>query len=83
MDIAPDIEPSPPQFFRARRASAGPDSSGRPVRRDGEWAERGEVTLTEAARLLDLSPMTVLRQLRSSVIPTEQYCTGAPWVIKR
>jgi hypothetical protein len=24
---------------------------------DGEWAERGEVSLTEAARMLDLSPM--------------------------
>jgi hypothetical protein len=28
---------------------------------EGEWAARGEVTLTEAARMLDLSPMTVLR----------------------
>jgi DNA invertase Pin-like site-specific DNA recombinase len=53
------------------------------VYRDGEWAERGEVTLTEAARMLDLSPMTVLRQLRAGIIPAEQYCKGAPWVIKR
>ena len=30
---------------------------------DGEWAEHGEVTLTEAARMLDLSPMTVLRSV--------------------
>ena len=50
---------------------------------DGEWAERGEVTLTEAARMLDLSPMTVLRQIRAGIIPAEQYCKGAPWVIKR
>ena len=50
---------------------------------DGEWAERGEVTLTEAARMLNLSPMTVLRQIRAGVIPAEQYCKGAPWVIKR
>ena len=42
-----------------------------------------EVTLTEAARMLDLSPMTVLRQLRAGIIPAEQYCKGAPWVIKR
>jgi hypothetical protein len=27
--------------------------------------------------------MTVLRQLRAGVIPAEQYCKGAPWVIKR
>ena len=50
---------------------------------DGEWAERGEVTLTEAARMLDLSPMTVLRRIRAGMIPAEQYCKGAPWVIKR
>ena len=50
---------------------------------DGEWAERGEVTLPEAAKLLGFSPMTVLRQIRIGIIPAEQYCKGAPWVIKR
>lgn len=50
---------------------------------DGEWAERGEVTLPEAARLLGLSPMTVLRQIHAGLLPAEQYCKGAPWVIKR
>jgi DNA invertase Pin-like site-specific DNA recombinase len=50
---------------------------------EGEWAARGEVTLTEAARMLDLSPMTVLRQIRAGIIPAEQYCKGAPWVLKR
>jgi hypothetical protein len=50
---------------------------------DGEWAERGEVTLTEAAGMLDLSPMTVLRWIRAGILPAEQYCKGAPWVIKR
>jgi DNA invertase Pin-like site-specific DNA recombinase len=50
---------------------------------DGEWAERGELTLTEAARMLDLSPMAVLRWIRAGIIPAEQYCKGAPWVIKR
>jgi DNA invertase Pin-like site-specific DNA recombinase len=53
------------------------------VYRDGEWAERGEVTLTEAARMLNLSPMTVLRRIRAGLIPAEQYCKGAPCVIKR
>ncbi|WP_342586844.1 helix-turn-helix domain-containing protein [Mesorhizobium sophorae] len=53
------------------------------VYRDGEWAERGEVTLTEAARMLNLSPATVLRQIRAGIIPAEQYCKGSSWVIKR
>src|SRR5271154_13838 len=50
---------------------------------DGEWAERGEITLTDAAKMLDLSPLTVLRWIRAGIIPAEQYCKGAPWVIKR
>jgi DNA invertase Pin-like site-specific DNA recombinase len=50
---------------------------------DGEWAERGEVTLTQAAGMLDLSPIMVFRQIHAGVIPAEQYCKGAPWVIKR
>ncbi len=59
------------------------NTHGIAVYRDGEWAERGEVTLTEAARILDLSPMTVLRKLRAGTIPGEQYCKGAPWVIEQ
>ena len=50
---------------------------------DGEWAERGEITLTEAAKMLDLSPLTALRWIRAGIIPAEQHCKGAPWVIKR
>ena len=40
-------------------------------------------TLTEAAKMLNLSPMTVLRQIGAGMIPATQYCKGAPWVIKR
>ena len=59
------------------------NTHGIAVYADGEWAERGEVTLTEAARMLNLSPLTVLRQIHAGIIPAEQYCKGAPWVIKR
>ncbi len=59
------------------------NTHGIAVYADDEWAERGEVTLTEAARMLNLSPLTVLRHIRAGIIPAEQYCKGAPWVIKR
>jgi len=52
------------------------------VYREGERLERGELTLDEAATRLSVSPMTVLRMIRRGVIPAEQLCKGAPWVIK-
>ncbi|MER9559753.1 hypothetical protein [Mesorhizobium sp. M0323] len=45
------------------------NTHGIAVYRDGEWAERGEVTLTEAARMLNLSSATVLRQIAAGIIP--------------
>jgi len=59
------------------------NTHGIAVHREDEWAERGEVTLTEAAKILDLSPMTVLRQIGAGIIPAKQHCKGAPWVIRR
>jgi excisionase family DNA binding protein len=52
-----------------------------PVYREGERTERGELTLAEAAAILQVSTMTILRIIRSGVLPARQLCTGAPWVI--
>ena len=53
------------------------------VYRDGEGAERGDMTLKEAAASLQISPMSVLRLIQTGTLPAEQLCKGAPWVIKR
>lgn len=53
-----------------------------PVYREGERAERGELTLDEAATSLRVSTMTVLRMIRSGVLEARQLCKGAPWVIR-
>ena len=50
--------------------------------REGERAERGEVTLDEAAAALAVSPSTVLRMLRDGTLPGQQLCKGAPWIIR-
>jgi hypothetical protein len=50
--------------------------------RDGEWAERGEITLEEAAKIAGVCNMTALRMLRRGDIKGRQVCPGAPWVIK-
>jgi excisionase family DNA binding protein len=50
--------------------------------REGERAERGEITLDEAAAALKVSPSTVRRLIEEQSLPAQQLCKGAPWVIK-
>jgi hypothetical protein len=52
------------------------------VYRQGEWAERGEITLEATAQIMDVSIMTALRMVRRGIIRGRQLCRGAPWVIK-
>ncbi len=52
------------------------------VYREGERAERGELTLDEAAEVLALSPSSVRRLIQDGHIPAAQFCKGAPWIIK-
>jgi hypothetical protein len=52
------------------------------VYREGERAERGELTLEETAEILALSPSSVRRLIQDSHIPATQFCKGAPWIIK-
>ena len=50
--------------------------------REGERAERGEVTLDEAAKVLNVSASTVRRLIEDGTLPAQQLCKGAPWVIR-
>jgi DNA invertase Pin-like site-specific DNA recombinase len=50
--------------------------------REGERAERGEVTLDEAAAVLSVSSSTIWRMIRDSALPAQQLCKGAPWIIR-
>jgi DNA invertase Pin-like site-specific DNA recombinase len=52
------------------------------VYRDGEWAERGEITLDVAAQTIGVAKMTALRMIRRGDLRGRQVCKGAPWVIK-
>ena len=52
-----------------------------PVYVEGERQARGELTLNEAAEALGVSPMTVRRLIKRKLLPAEQVCVGAPWVI--
>jgi DNA invertase Pin-like site-specific DNA recombinase len=52
------------------------------VYRDGEWADRGEITLDAAAQIIGVAKMTALRMIRRGDLKGRQACKGAPWVIK-
>ena len=52
------------------------------VYRDGEWAERGEITLDAAAQTIGVAKMTALRMIHRGELMGRQACKGAPWVIK-
>src|SRR5882757_2052120 len=52
------------------------------VYRDGEWAERREITLEAAAQIICVTKMTALRMIRRGDVKGRQVCKGAPWVIK-
>ena len=49
---------------------------------EGERMERGEVTLDEAAVVLNVSAATVRRLIQEELLPASQLCRGAPWVIR-
>lgn len=51
------------------------------VFKPGEMAERGELTLEEAADRLNVSKMTVLRLISAGTIHGYQACKGGPWAI--
>jgi len=50
--------------------------------REGERAERGEATLDEAADILRVSRATAYRMVLAGVLPAQQLCAGAPWIIR-
>jgi DNA invertase Pin-like site-specific DNA recombinase len=53
------------------------------VYREGEMAERGELTLEQTAERLKVSQMTVLRLIGGGALQARQVCKGAPWAIAK
>lgn len=49
----------------------------------GEWHERSEMMVEEAAALLNVSTTTVLKWIRAKQLPATQLCPNAPWVLRQ
>ena len=59
------------------------NNHGIPVHREGERQDRDEVSVTEAAGVLGVTPTTVLRLIRLKQLPATQACVSAPWVLHK
>jgi uncharacterized protein YndB with AHSA1/START domain len=69
------------QDWTARRICSLRNNHEIPVYREGERQARGEMSVSEAATLLDVTPTTVFRLIRLKQLPATQACVGAPWVL--
>jgi excisionase family DNA binding protein len=68
-------------WTRSRVCSLRHDHKIAPYR-EGERADRGEVTINEAAATLAVSPSTIRRMISDGMLPAQQLCKGAPWIIR-
>jgi hypothetical protein len=49
--------------------------------RDEDRQARGELSVSEVAALLNVTPPTVLRMIRQRRVPATQVCANAPWIL--
>ncbi len=49
----------------------------------GEWYQRGEVMVDEAAAMLKVTATTVLKWTRNGRLHATQLCPNAPWVLRQ
>ena len=71
------------QIWTARRICSLRSHHAIAVYREGERKDRGEVSVSEVAVVLGVTPTTVLRLIRLKQLSATQACVGAPWILHR
>jgi excisionase family DNA binding protein len=71
------------QTWTAKRVCSLRNNHAIPVYREGERQARSEMSVSEAAIVLGVTPTTVLRLIRVKQLPARQACVGAPWILQR
>ncbi len=71
------------QTWTAKRVCSLRNNHAIPVYREGERQARSEMSVSEAAIVLGVTPTTVLRLIRLKQLPATQACVGAPWILHR
>jgi len=71
------------QTWTAKRVCSLRNNHAIPVYHEGERHARSEMSVSEAATVLGVTPTTVLRLIRVKQLPASQACVGAPWILRR
>jgi len=71
------------QIWTAKRICSLRSHHAIAVYREGERPTRGEMSVSETAVVLGVTPTTVLRLIRLEQLPATQACVGAPWILHR
>jgi DNA invertase Pin-like site-specific DNA recombinase len=71
------------QIWTAKRICSLRNNHAIPVYREGERQARGEMSVSDGAAALGVTPTTVLRLIRLKQLPATQACVGATWILCR
>ncbi|HEY6371914.1 MAG TPA: recombinase family protein [Candidatus Sulfotelmatobacter sp.] len=71
------------QTWTAKRVCSLRNNHAIAVYREGERQARSEMSVSEAAVVLGVTPTTVLRLIRVKQLPATQACVGAPWILQK
>ena len=71
------------QIWTAKRICSLRSHHAIAVYGEGERQTRGEMSVSETAVVLGVTPTTVLRLIRLEQLPATQACVGAPWILHR
>ena len=71
------------QTWTAKRVCSLRNNHAIPVYREGERQARGEMSVSDAASALGVTPTSVLRLIRVKQLSATQACEGAPWILRR
>jgi Recombinase/Recombinase zinc beta ribbon domain len=71
------------QSWTTKRVCSLRNNHAIPVYREGERQARDEMSVSEGAAALGVTPTTVLRLIRLKQLPASQACVSAPWTLRK
>ena len=69
--------------WTAKRICSLRNNHAIPAYCEGERQSRDEMSVSEVAATLGVTPTTVLRLIQMKELPAKQACAGAPWILRR